>query len=160
MHRAHSFLPSCKRLTRHAALAALITLPTLGGLAAAATGNPTVGSGAAGAGRTAAQCAATTGCEAKFCRIQLELDQAQTAGNKRRADGLRTALAQARASCTPESLKADQAREIAEKEQEVSERESEVREARAGGKARKIDKAEKKLREAQQELQEARAAIR
>lgn len=106
---------------------------------------------------SAQQCQTATGCEAKFCSIQAQLTQAEAAGNTRRADGLRRALAQARASCTPQSLQADYAREVAEKEEEVREREQDLREARQDGRARKIDRAEKKLREAREALDQARA---
>ena len=139
------------RAARTLTLAVALTLPALSVAARppVAAPNPVAG---------AQQCAAATGCEAKFCRIQADLDHAQAAGNTRRADGLRTALKQARASCTPESLQADYARDVSEKESEVGAREADLREARSDGRARKIEKAEKKLREAQQELMQARAA--
>lgn len=106
---------------------------------------------------SAQQCQTATGCEATFCNIQAQLTQAEAAGNTRRADGLRRALAQARASCTPESLQADHARELAEKEEDVREREQDLRDARQDGRARKIERAKKKLREAQEALDQARA---
>ncbi len=155
MDHVTSFSDRCRRLTLRTALATVLAVPAFASSAATdATANATH----AGVSTTAQQCASATGCEAKFCRIQAELSQAQAAGNKRRADGLRSALAQARATCTPESLQADYARDVAEKEAKVGEREAELREAKTDGKARKIEKAEKKLQEAQRELEEARAA--
>ena len=138
------------RVTRAFALVAALTLPALAIAASPPVAAPHPVPGAQ-------QCVAATGCEAKFCRIQADLDHAKAAGNTRRADGLRTALKQARASCTPESLQADYTRDVAEKEGKVREREEELRDARTDGRARKIEKAEKKLREAQQELTQARA---
>lgn len=154
LHTA-SFSDLCRRISLAAALATAVAAP-----AAAWSASPAATGSASPAAMTttAQQCAAATGCEAKFCRIQSELSQAQAAGNKRRAEGLREALAQARATCTPASLQADYSRDVAEKASKVAEREAELREAKADGKARKIEKAERKLQDAIRERDEARAA--
>ena len=104
-----------------------------------------------------ASCNAKRGCEAKFCHIQLELDQARTAGNTRKAAGLEKALSEAKASCTDESLAADRARDVKEKEAKVQERRDDLASAQKDGKARKIERAQKKLQEAEAELKKAQA---
>lgn len=102
-------------------------------------------------------CNAKRGCEAKFCHIQLELDQARAAGNTRKATGLEKALSEAKSSCTAESLAADRARDVKEKEAKVQERRDDLADAQKNGKARKIERAQKKLQDAQDELKKAQS---
>lgn len=104
-----------------------------------------------------ASCNAKRGCEAKFCHIQLELDQARAAGNTHKTAGLEKALAEAKSSCTAESLAADQARNVKEKEAKVQERRDDLAAAQKGGKARKIERAQNKLQAAEAELKKAQA---
>jgi len=103
-------------------------------------------------------CAEKTGCEAKFCRIQTEIDYAKAHGNSRKEAGLKKALEEARASCTTESLAAERAEKIRERQEEVIERQDELREAQEDGRTRKIERAQKKLKEAQDKLAEAQKA--
>lgn len=104
-----------------------------------------------------ASCNAKRGCEAKFCHIQLELDQARAAGNTRKAAGLEKALSEAKSSCTAESLAADHARDVKEKEAKVQERRDDLATAQKDGKARKIERAQKKLQDAEAELKKAQS---
>lgn len=103
-------------------------------------------------------CAEKTGCEAKFCRIQTEIEYAQANGNSRKEAGLKKALAEARESCTTESLAADRAEKIRERQEDVKERQDELREAQEDGRTRKVERAQQKLKEAQDKLAEAQNA--
>ena len=100
-------------------------------------------------------CSALRSCAAKFCHIENDIAAAQANGNSHREAGLRRALAEARGSCTDESLRKDRLTAIEERKEEVQEREEELAEARSKGKQDKIDKAQRKLAEAQADLKDA-----
>ena len=104
-------------------------------------------------------CSALRSCAAKFCHIENDIAAAQANGNSHREAGLRRALAEARSSCTDESLRQDRLQAIEEQKEDVREREEDLAEARAKGKQDKIDKAQRKLDEAQAELKDAQDAL-
>lgn len=110
----------------------------------------------AGAAQAAApDCSGTRGCAAKFCNIEREISFAQQHQDSRREARLRIALAEANASCTDDSLRAERQADITSKEQKLKAREAELAEARLKGKTDKISKAQRKLEEAQAELKQA-----
>jgi len=123
---------------------------------AAIAGAGTVGMPTAAWAAATTECAGKKGCEAKFCRIQTEIDQARANGNTRKEEGLKKALQEARDSCTEQRLAADRAEELRDAQDEVKEREQDLREAKEDGRQRKIERAERKLKEAQDELEEAK----
>lgn len=100
-------------------------------------------------------CSELRSCEAKFCHIENGIAAAQANGNTHREAGLRRALAEARQSCTPTSLRKERLQDIDEEKEDVREREEKLAEALRDGKQDKINKAQRKLTEAQAELREA-----
>lgn len=109
--------------------------------------------------QAAQDCTALRGCAAKFCHIENELAIAQAQKNTWKENGLRTALAEAKATCTDASLQQEREAQVKDKESKVQERQQELTEAQAKGKKDKIEKAQRKLTEAQNELKDAQAAL-
>ncbi|MCD6388151.1 MAG: DUF1090 domain-containing protein [Desulfobulbaceae bacterium] len=87
------------------------------------------------------------GCERKFCEIERQLNIAQEKGNKRKADGLRKSLDNAKEHCTDNGLKEDLIREIEEAQKEITEYESDLKEAEEYGKKDKVRKYQVKIEE-------------
>ena len=87
------------------------------------------------------------GCERKFCEIERQLNIAQEKGNKRKTDGLRKSLDNAKEHCTDKGLKEDLVREIEEVQKEIIEYEFDLKEAKEYGKKDKIRKYQIKIEE-------------
>lgn len=109
--------------------------------------------------QAAQDCSALRGCAAKFCHIENELAVAQAQKNTWKESRLRTALSEAKASCTDASLLQEREARVKDKQAKVQEREQELADAQAKGKKDKIDKAQRKLTEAQNELKDAQAEL-
>lgn len=109
--------------------------------------------------QAAQDCTPLRGCEAKFCHIENELAIAQAQKNTWKETRLRTALSEAKATCTDASLQRDREARVKDKQDKVQEREQDLAEAQTKGKKDKIDKAQRKLTEAQNELKQAQAEL-
>ncbi|WP_434777078.1 DUF1090 domain-containing protein [Neisseria sp. Ec49-e6-T10] len=98
-------------------------------------------------------------CAEKQKAIETEISYAKTHNNTYRIAGLNKALADVKAYCTDEGLKAKRQEKVKEKEFKVSKAERELKEAKARGDAQKIAKRERKLQKALTELAEAKARV-
>jgi len=92
-------------------------------------------------------CGSLKGCEKKFCEIERQLKIAQEKGNKRKANGLKRSLENAKEHCTDKGLKEDLVEEIEEANNEIIEYESDLKEAKKYGKKDKIRKYQEKIEE-------------
>ncbi|RKZ98608.1 MAG: DUF1090 domain-containing protein [Gammaproteobacteria bacterium] len=92
-------------------------------------------------------CVSLKGCEKKFCEIERQLKIAQEKGNKRKANGLKRSLENAKEHCTDKGLKEDLVEEIEEANNEIIEYESDLKEAKKYGKKDKIRKYQEKIEE-------------
>lgn len=106
-------------------------------------------------------CSDFSGCERKYCEIELQIKNAQLANNQKKFDGLKIALAEAKSNCSDSKIKQDLADEIKETKDKISEYNLELQEAKASGKDNKvkkyksnIQKEERKLKSLLQELSE------
>ena len=87
------------------------------------------------------------GCEKKFCEIERQLKIAQEKGNKRKENGLRKSLENARDHCTDKGLKDDLLEKIEEANNEIVDYESDLKEAKEYGKTDKVRKYQEKIEE-------------
>lgn len=92
-------------------------------------------------------CGSLKGCENKFCEIERQLKIAQEKGNKRKANGLKKSLENAKEHCTDKGLKEDLVEEIEETNNEIIEYESDLKEAKKYGKKDKVRKYQEKIEE-------------
>ncbi|MBE3287893.1 MULTISPECIES: DUF1090 domain-containing protein [Enterobacter] len=106
---------------------------------------------------TSAQAAES--CTAKAAALEKEIRIAQQYGNTYKVNGLKKALAEVKAHCTPASVQADAQKEVkklekklAEKRDDIAEIQADLREAKAKGDNKKIAKYQRKLSEKQNEL--------
>lgn len=94
------------------------------------------------------------GCDAKRSSIEAEISKAQAAGNTRRVEGLKTALAEANENCTDAELHKEAQRKVTEAQAKLAERQQDLAEAKAKGKsAEKIAERQRKVDEAQADLE-------
>ncbi|PKH22416.1 hypothetical protein CIG19_14045 [Enterobacterales bacterium CwR94] len=112
-------------------------------------------------------------CAAKRSALESEIRYAQQYGNSAKVAGLRQALAEVNAHCTPGSVKADIQKDIrklekkvADKQEDIRDAQNDLRKATAKGDREKIAKYQRKLaekqadlRDAQQKLNQARADL-
>ena len=87
------------------------------------------------------------GCEKKFCEIERQLKIAQEKSNKRKENGLRKSLENARDHCTDKGLKDDLLEKIEEANNEIVDYESDLKEAKEYGKTDKVRKYQEKIEE-------------
>lgn len=92
-------------------------------------------------------CGNLKGCEKKLCEIKRQLKIAQEKDNKRKENGLRKSLENAREHCTDEGLKDDLLEKIEEANNEIVDYESELKEAQEYGKTDKVFKYQEKIEE-------------
>ena len=116
---------------------------------------------------------AAESCAQKRAALEKEIRIAQQYGNTYKVASLKKALAEVKAHCTNESVKADAQKKVAKLERKVADKRGDVaevqrdlREAKAKGDSKKIAKYQKKLmekqgdlRELEQELRQARAEL-
>ncbi len=100
----------------------------------------------------AADCESLKGCERKFCEIEKQLAISVAEGNKKKSDGLRESLINAKKHCTDAGLKDDLIDEIADAKEDVAEYEADLQEAKADGEQDKVIKYQEKLEEELREL--------
>lgn len=100
----------------------------------------------------AADCTSLKGCERKFCEIEKQLAISVAEGNKKKSDGLRESLSNAKKHCTDEGLKDDLIDEIADAKEDIAEYEADIQEAKADGEQDKVIKYQEKLEDEQREL--------
>lgn len=99
------------------------------------------------------------GCDIKVAKIEKEIAYAKAHGNKNRVAGLEKSLAEVKANCNDQDLRADMEQKVTDKQRKVVEREADLKEAQVKGDTKKIAKQQKKLAEAKQELLEAQQKL-
>ena len=92
------------------------------------------------------------GCSAKEARIEAEIADATSRGQKHRLTGLQKALGATRANCTEQSRKNEREARIRKAKQEVAEREKDLLDAEKSGDVDKVNKRRVKAAEARREL--------
>ncbi|MDG9926576.1 MULTISPECIES: DUF1090 domain-containing protein [unclassified Pseudomonas] len=103
--------------------------------------------------------AEATGCAAKRERLEAQLEEAKSQGNRDRQAGLEKALGQVVDHCDDASLHKTREEKVLEAEHEVRTREAELEKALKKGDPAKIDKRKTKLAEAREELRQAQEAL-
>lgn len=96
-------------------------------------------------GIASSACAGLSGCERKFCEIEVQIEDARANGNPHTAEGLSKALAEARSGCSDASLRRDLLEDIDEAKNDIAEYEKELREAMEAGKESKLSKYREKI---------------
>jgi len=104
---------------------------------------------------------AAESCSAKSAALEKEISIAEQYGNTYKVAGLKKALAEVKAHCTPASVLADAQQDVnklekklAEKNDDVAEVEADLSTAKAKGDSQKIAKYQRKLAEKQSDLSE------
>ena len=100
----------------------------------------------------ASRCVELSGCARKFCEIERQLEQAQMANQQQKVDGLRRALANAKANCSDHQLRRELLDDIEETQAEIAEYRKDLQQDEQSGDATKIIKYRDKLEAKQQEL--------
>ncbi|WP_224214433.1 DUF1090 domain-containing protein [Vibrio metschnikovii] len=98
-------------------------------------------------------CSDFSGCERKYCEIELQIKNAQLANNQKKIDGLKIALAEAKSNCSDSKIKQDLADEIKETKDKISEYNLELQEAKASGKDNKVKKYQSKIQKEERKLE-------
>ncbi|EKO3629457.1 DUF1090 domain-containing protein [Vibrio metschnikovii] len=98
-------------------------------------------------------CSDFSGCERKYCEIELQIKNAQLANNPKKVDGLKIALAEAKSNCSDSKIKQDLADEIKETKDKISEYNLELQEAKASGKDNKVNKYQSKIQKEELKLE-------
>ena len=101
----------------------------------------------------ASRCVELSGCARKFCEIERQLEQAQRANQQQKVDGLRRALANAKANCSDHQLRRELLDDIEETQAEIADHWQDLHQAEQDGDAAKIIKYRDKLEAKQQELE-------
>ena len=107
----------------------------------------------AGNSLAASRCVDLSACERKFCEIERQLEQAQRANQQQKVDGLRRALANAKANCSDHQLRRELLDDIEETQAEIADHWQDLHQAEQDGDAAKIIKYRDKLEAKQQELE-------
>ncbi|MGT0150110.1 DUF1090 domain-containing protein [Vibrio metschnikovii] len=98
-------------------------------------------------------CSDFSGCERKYCEIELQIKNAQLANNPKKVDGLKIALAEAKSNCSDSKIKQDLADEIKETKDKISEYNLELQEAKASGKDNKVNKYQSRIQKEELKLE-------
>ncbi|EKO3660566.1 DUF1090 domain-containing protein [Vibrio metschnikovii] len=98
-------------------------------------------------------CSDFSGCERKYCEIELQIKNAQLANNPKKVDGLKIALAEAKSNCSDSKIKQDLAYEIKETKDKISEYNLELQEAKESGKDNKVKKYQSKIQKEERKLE-------
>ncbi|WP_159717869.1 DUF1090 family protein [Geminicoccus flavidas] len=108
---------------------------------------------------TTAQAQELRGCAARVADLEIKRDEARSAGEIERADGLQKAVVDAKETCDDARLRAEREERVAEKRREVEEDKEDLARAEREGDWGDIEDARRDLREAQWELEEAEADL-
>lgn len=104
-------------------------------------------------------CGNLVGCEKKFCEIESQLATAREQGNKRKADGLKSALEEATENCTDKGLEDDLTEEIAESKAAITEYEADLLKAEKSGKMDKVRKYQEKIDEEESKIKRLQSEL-
>lgn len=110
---------------------------------------------------------AASSCATREAQLQKQIAYAQAAGNYHEVLGLKKALAEVKAHCTPASVAKDTQKEIrklqekiADKREDIADVQRDLRKAQLKGDRKKVAKYQAKLAEKNADLQELQAKLR
>lgn len=107
-----------------------------------------------------ASCASLTGCEQKFCEIEMQLNMAKQSGDTHQVAGLQMALDNARTSCSDNRLKDALRTKLATANQDLVRYQADLQQAERSGNKDKIQQHRKKLDEVTSEINRLKDQLR
>ncbi|WP_186294850.1 DUF1090 domain-containing protein [Vibrio algivorus] len=111
-------------------------------------------------GSVAAQeCSGLSGCEAKVCQIEKQIELAKQHNNSNKEAGLQKALAEVKDHCTVDGLKDDLQDDIDNVMDDLAEHQDDLAEAIQDEELDKVEKYKQKIAEDKQELEELKAEL-
>ncbi|WP_089138520.1 DUF1090 domain-containing protein [Vibrio rumoiensis] len=107
----------------------------------------------------AQNCEDLTGCEAKVCHIEKQLEYAKQNNNVNKVQGLTKALNNVKEHCTVGGLKDDLQDEIADIKDDLAEHQDDLKEAMQDQEADKVEKYQQRVAEDQEKLKALQAEL-
>lgn len=104
-------------------------------------------------------CDNKTGCDAKACQIEKQIELAKQYDNENKLEGLNKALKQVQSYCTNDDLKDELQDKIDDVKEDMAEHQHDLDEAIQDQKMDKIEKYKHKLSEDRQELTELKQEL-
>ncbi|WP_157946009.1 DUF1090 domain-containing protein [Vibrio gangliei] len=108
----------------------------------------------------AQNCEDLTGCDAKVCHIEKQLEYAKEKGNTNKEKGLTNALENIKKHCTVDGLKGDLHKDIADIKDDLAEHQDDLAEAMEEQESDKIAKYQQKIEEDQAKLETLQAELK
>ena len=103
-------------------------------------------------GLAATDCEQLTGCQAKICHLEQQIEMAKQHNNDAKLSGLNTALRNVRDHCTDDSLKEKIQEDISKAQEDLQEYRKDLEEAKAYNKSDKISKYQRKISDKEHDL--------
>lgn len=108
----------------------------------------------------AQECSGLSGCEAKVCQIEKQIELAKQYNNSNKEAGLQKALTEVKDHCTVDGLKDDLQDEIKDVKDDLAEHQDDLAEAMKDQKLDKVEKYKQKIAEDKQELEQLKAELK